>query len=414
MTGAKHLNIMPRTLTNDSTGDDVRFLQEKLNSRPPTLLPPLVVDGDFTAPTRARVEEFQRNNGLTANGKVGPATWTKLLQHATTKSSGFFVLGRHLYDRFGVKVLLRGVNKMCVFDNDDLEGVTSFSEIKQTGANAVRIVWAITTDLQPNGPATSTAILDALISNAKANHLVPMIELHDATGDWGRLGELVDYWTQPSVVSIIKKHAHYLLVNIGNEVGDETVSQQDFVEGYTDAIQRLRAAGIHTPLVIDASDFGKNLTILNNTAATLRAADPDYNIVFSVHLYWSISCGADEAFIRSNLQEAVDLDYPLVVGEFSQFGGFPCGSPNGTSMCSEGGKIDYQTILAVCDQHAIGWYAWEWGPGNDFNDPLCAVMDMTPDRRFANLKPGWARDSALDSPFSINNTSVTPASITNP
>jgi mannan endo-1,4-beta-mannosidase len=189
------------------------------------------------------------------------------------------------------------------------------------------------------------------------------------------------------------------------------VSQEDFVEGYTDAIQRMRVAGIHTPLVIDASDFGKNLTMLNATAATLLAADPDYNIVFSVHPYWSISCGADEAFIRSNLQQAVDLDYPLVVGEFSQFGGFPCGSPDGASICSEGGKIDYQTILSACDGHGIGWYAWEWGPGNDFNDPLCAVMDMTPDRLFANLKPGWARDVALDSPFSIKNTSVTPASI---
>jgi mannan endo-1,4-beta-mannosidase len=402
---------MPRTLIEGSTGDDVSYLQERLNSLPPTLLPPLVVDGDFTAQTKERVEEFQSNNGLMVDGNVGPFTWTKLLGHATTTSSGFFVLGRYLYDRLGVKVLLRGVNKMCVFDGEDPEGLTSFSEIKQTGANTVRIVWAITTDLQPNGPATSAATLDTLISNALVNRLIPMIELHDATGNWGRLGELVDYWTQPSVIAIIEKHAQHLFVNIGNEVGDDTVSQEDFAEGYTDAIQRMRAAGIHTPLVIDASDFGKNLTMLNDTAATLLAADPDDNIVFSVHLYWSISCGADEAFIRSNLQHAVDLDYPLVVGEFSQFGGFPCGSPDGTSICSEGGKIDYRTILSACDGHGIGWYAWEWGPGNDFYDPLCAVMDMTPDRLFANLKPGWARDVALDSPFSIKNTSVTPASI---
>jgi mannan endo-1,4-beta-mannosidase len=38
-------------------------------------------------------------------------------------------------------------------------------------------------------------------------------------------------------------------------------------------------------------------------------------------------------------------------------------------------------------------------------------MDMTPDRLFANLKPGFAREVALDSLFSIKNTSVTPASI---
>ena len=116
---------------------------------------------------------------------------------------------------------------MSVFDGSDPQGLVSFPEIKKTGANTVRIVWAITSDLSPGGPATAT--LDALITNAKANHLIPMIELHDATGDWTRLNDLVTYWTQPAVVSIIDKHEGYLLVNIGNEVGTDTVSQADFV-----------------------------------------------------------------------------------------------------------------------------------------------------------------------------------------
>src|SRR5207245_6566823 len=122
---------------------------------------------------------------------------------------------------------------------------------------------------------------------------------------------------------------------------------------------------IHTPLVIDAPDWGKNLTMLNNTAAALVAADPDGNLMFSVHLYWAMSCGADAAFIESNLQIATGLDYPLIVGEFSRYGGQPCGA-DGASMCSEAGEIDYKTILSACHALGIGWYAWEWGPGNDF------------------------------------------------
>ena len=401
---------MPRTLRIRSAGDDVKFLQERLNSRLPTALPLLGVDGKFRAKTLARVKEFQGNNVLTVDGIVGPPTWIKLLGDTVVKMTGFFVLGRDLYDRRGSKVILRGVNKMSVFDNDDPLGLVSFPEIKQTGANTVRIVWAITNNLQAGGPATSMATLDALIANAKANHLIPMIELHDATGDWSRLHELVTYWTQPAVVRIIKKHQAYVLVNIGNEVGDDTVSQADFVVGYTDAVQRMRAAGIHAPLVIDASDWGKDLGRLNNTATTLLAADPEGNLMFSVHLYWSLSCGADAAFIRSNLRQAVDLGYPLIVGEFSRFGGFPCSKPD-ASMCSPAAEIDYQTILAACHELQLGWYAWEWGPGNDFNDPLCAVMDMTPDRLFAHLKPGWGHDVAIASPFGIQQTSVTPASI---
>jgi len=398
---------MTRTLHIRSSGDDVKFLQERLNSLPPTALPLLTPDDKFGAKTRTRVQEYQGNNALTVDGIVGPLTWGSLLGHAVVKTTGFFILGRDLYDRRGVKVLLRGVNKMSVFEQpDDSRGQISFGEMKQTGANTVRIVWAIATDQG----VTSTATLDALITNAKANHLIPMVELHDATGDWGRLDELVNYWTQPAVVSIIKKHQAYLLVNIGNEVGNDTVSQADFVAGYTDAVQRLRAAGIHTPLVIDASDWGKDLGMLNNTAATLLAADPEGNLIFSVHLYWSMSCGADAAFIRSNLQQAVNLGYPLIVGEFSRYGGFPCSDP-AASICSPAAEIDYRTILAACHKFQLGWYAWEWGPGNDFNDPLCAVMDMTPDRLFAHLKPGWAQEVAIASPFGIQQTSVTPASI---
>ena len=401
---------MPRTLRTRSSGDDVKYLQQRLNSRPPTALPLLAVDGKFGAKTRARVQEFQANKGLPVDGVVGPVTWGSLLGHAVAKTTGFCVLGRDLYDRRGARVLLRGVNKMSVWDNDDPLGLVSFAEIKRTGANTVRIVWAITSNLQPGGPATSTGTLDALLKNAKANHLIPMIELHDATGDWNRLDELVSYWTQPAVVRIIKKHQAYLLVNIGNEVGNDTVSQAEFVAGYTDAVRRMRAAGIHTPLVIDASDWGKDLGMLNDSAAALLAADPEGNLIFSVHLYWSMSCDADAAFIRSNLQQAADLGYPLIVGEFSQYGGFPCSDP-AASICSPAAEIDYRTILAACHELQLGWYAWEWGPGNDFNDPLCAVMNMTPDRLFAHLKPGWAQEVALASPFGIQQTSVTPASI---
>jgi mannan endo-1,4-beta-mannosidase len=290
---------------------------------------------------------------------------------------------------------------MSVFDDTDPTGTISFPEIRKTGANTVRIVWAITQDLQRNGPVTSASTLDALITNARANGLVPMIELHDATGNWGRLGDLVAYWTQQPIVNIIKKHQNYLLVNIGNEVGDENVSDAQFLAGYTGAVQQMRQAGIHTPLVIDAPDWGKKLTTLTATAASLLAADPDHNLIFSAHLYWGIANGANAQFIRTALADAVAANYPLIVGEFSRHGAY---DPNGGSICGPGGETDYRTILEECHKHGIGWYAWEWGPGNDFFDPLCASMDMTPDRMFASLKTGWAKEVALTSPFSIKNT----------
>jgi mannan endo-1,4-beta-mannosidase len=397
---------MPQTLMLGSTGQDVILLQTTLNDRTPTTLPLLLVDGSFGSVTLQRVKEFQSNNELFVDGIVGPITWSKLLEDIPPLKQTFHTQGRHLHDFAGNKVILRGINKMSVWDEDaDPAGSISFPEIRKTGANSVRIVWAIRRDLQPGLSDTDPTHLDTLITTAKANHLIPLIELHDATGDWSRLPDLIDYWIQPEIVNIIQKHQEYLLVNIANEAGNDLVSEDQFIEGYSPAIQRMRAAGIHTPLVIDASTWGKDLDRLDATAARLIDVDPEKNLLFSVHLYWSISDGADANFIRSKLQNSVNLGYPLIVGEFSRFGGF---AGKGISVCSANGEIDYKTIIEVCDQNEIGWYVWEWGPGNDFLDPLCAVMDMTPDRLFAHLKPEWAEEVAISSPHSIQNTSVTP------
>ncbi len=314
----------------------------------------------------------------------------------------FTVSGRTIRDAAGKPVVLRGVNKMSVFDDEDPRGAISFPEIRKTGANTVRIVWGITSNLAPNGPKTNPDVLDALIGNARSSGLVPMIELHDATGDWSRLDSLVNYWVQPRIVSIIQKHREYLLVNIGNEVGDDTVSDAQFTQRYTAAVQRMRGAGIRTPLVIDAPDWGKRLTTLNATAAALLDADPDRNLIFSVHMYWPANGGATQQFIKDALQGAVNANYPLIVGEFASHGAF---NPNG-SICAEGGRVEYKTILAETQRHGIGWYAWEWGPGNGFNDPLCALMDMTTNRRFDSLQPGWATEVATTDPNSIKNTAT--------
>ena len=60
----------------------------------------------------------------------------------------------------------------------------------------------------------------------------------------------------------------------------------------------------------------------------------------------------------------------------------------------------------MCHEFQLGWYAWEWGPGNAFGDPQCDKMDLTTDGQFANLKGGWATDVVNTLPGSIKNTST--------
>ena len=144
------------------------------------------------------------------------------------KTPTFQTKGKQLLDRCGKSVILKGVNKLSVFDSVDPTGANYFPEIAKTGANCVRIVWEMTDGVNPN-PITR---LDQLISNAKANKLIPIVglwdftEISDGDGGFSRLTEYVDYWASPALVALIKKHQAYLIVNIANEAatGDETNS----------------------------------------------------------------------------------------------------------------------------------------------------------------------------------------------
>ena len=63
------------TLTLDSNGEDVEYLQRRLNGISSASL---VVDGIFGVATEEAVKKFQKQYDLTVDGIVGPQTWAML------------------------------------------------------------------------------------------------------------------------------------------------------------------------------------------------------------------------------------------------------------------------------------------------------------------------------------------------
>jgi mannan endo-1,4-beta-mannosidase len=299
-----------------------------------------------------------------------------------------YVLGRDLFDRCGEKVVLRGINHMVIWT--DPEGKT-FPEIAKTSANALRIVWTVKDDLGPEA-------LDRVLTRALENRLLPIIELHDATGMLGEVPHVVDFWVRPEVVQVLKRHEASLIVNIANEAGASGTSAEAFVSTYALAIARLRQAGLLLPLMIDAPGWGQDIDVLQEAAPELLLADPERNLLFSAHVWWvqgpnSADPGSTRR-IQAELEESVAMNLPLVIGEFGHAG----------VRCAR--SIDYVTLLSEAHRHQIGWLAWSWGPGN--RD--CAEMDMTTDGRFATLR-GWGLEVAVESPYGIQKTAHIPASI---
>lgn len=305
---------------------------------------------------------------------------------------GFFVQDRFLYTKDNEKVILRGVNHMFIWT--DREG-KSIPEIAKTGANVVRIVWNM---------RGRVCDLDRIIGECIANNMIPMPELHDATGKWDRLPDLLSFWLRDETLQMIQDHQEYLILNIGNEVGSEEVEGEDFYNAYNSAVTQMRASGIRVPLVIDADAWGQSTNNIFGQGKRLLQSDPEHNLLFSVHMWWpsehhdpqKTGYATVKDRVTGELEQSVALGIPLIIGEFAPV------AVNGAK------DIPYQFIMAEAERLEIGWIAWSWGPGNYDSQ----TMDMTTHGSFNTLAE-WGRNVCVDSSLSIQNTSVIPSFILN-
>jgi len=274
----------------------------------------------------------------------------QLQKPAEVASTGFFVQGGKLYDKFGNEFVMRGVNNPHIWFDTSNQWLAyhALEDIAGFGVNTVRIVW------QTNGSAANLA---RVIRRIVELRMVPMVEMHDVTGGTTNESLLLmsTYLAREDVKQVLLAYEDFLLVNIANEW-----SGSDFTAAYSAAISRLRTAGIDHTLVIDSNGFGQNAETILNEGAALTAADPQHNVLFSVHMYDEYSTDADgPARVTALLEQAAAAQLPLIIGEFGWQ------SPNGAA-------IDVAHILSESVRLGVGYLAWSWH-GNDVD---LAFLDM--------------------------------------
>ncbi|WP_109831598.1 cellulase family glycosylhydrolase [Reichenbachiella versicolor] len=291
-------------------------------------------------------------------------------------------------------IVMRGYNEMFIWSSDRT-GIVTLPEIAKTGSNAVRLVWTTTGDENE---------LDQLITNSISHHMIPVAELHDATGDFSKLQMLLDYWKRPAVLDIVQKHKKWLIVNIGNEVGAGSETVRQWVDYYKDAITQLRNAGIDTPLMIDCGGYGSFEHYFIEGGQELLDHDPLKNIIFSVHTYWFGGSDQDKIQrLRSMINNAKSKGLTYIIGEGPQAVASP-------SFCNE--PFPYAEMIEILHTEQIGWLSWSWGKvnNNDCGAPN-SVFDITTDGNFGSWANSFAEEISVSSPYSIQNTSVIPTSM---
>ncbi|WCN83097.1 cellulase family glycosylhydrolase [Micromonospora sp. LH3U1] len=265
-------------------------------------------------------------------------------------AAGFSVAGGKLYDANGTEFIMRGVNHAHTWYPQQ---TSSFADVKALGANTVRVVLSSGDRWTRN----TNADVANVISLCKANRLICVLEVHDTTGYGEQSGAItlaraVDYWL--SLADVLAGQERYVIVNIGNE----PYGNQNYASWATDnanAIKRLRTGGLTHTIMVDAPNWGQDWSFtMRDNAASVFAADPARNTVFSIHMYGVFDTAAEISDYLGRFRAA---GLPIVVGEF----GFN----------HSDGDPDEDTILAYSQANGIGWLGWSWsgnGGGVEYLD----------------------------------------------
>ncbi|MDG4759215.1 cellulase family glycosylhydrolase [Micromonospora sp. WMMD710] len=265
-------------------------------------------------------------------------------------AAGFTVAAGRLYDANGTEFIMRGVNHAHTWYPQQ---TSSFADVKALGANTVRVVLSSGDRWTRN----TNADVANVISLCKANRLICVLEVHDTTGYGEQSGAItlaraVDYWI--SLADVLAGQEKYVIVNIGNE----PYGNQNYGTWATDnsaAIKRLRTAGLTHTIMVDAPNWGQDWSFtMRDNAASVFAADPARNTVFSIHMYGVFDTAAEISDYLGRFRAA---GLPIVVGEF----GFN----------HSDGDPDEDTILAYSQANGIGWLGWSWsgnGGGVEYLD----------------------------------------------
>jgi mannan endo-1,4-beta-mannosidase len=280
-------------------------------------------------------------------------------------------------------VILRGVNKMAVYA--DRAG-DSFPEIASVGANSVRFMWMLDV-------AASEAV--QTLQRAVDSDLIPIWEIHDATGNFSRMPDVAAFWTNPATIAVLQQFESRVLVNLANEAGDFSVDDTVWLDTYTSLIEDLRAAGLRMTFIVDAAGWGRNVEQLLRLAPQLIENDPLHNLMFSWHVY---NPGPDEAArVDTSIAAAIAAQIPFLIGEFG---------PVSPGLCDA--EVPYLDIIESADANGIGYLPWSWDNFNgDCNTGSGSAFDMVSDGIHAStLNAGYATEVVLTHPSSIQNTSV--------
>lgn len=320
------------------------------------------------------------------------------------------VRGRFLFDTSNAKIILRGIN-LPLLDDWSFPGSDKLAELEQSGANCVRIQWYKNYGNAAR-PAFAVQDLHNFLAKCAVNRIIPIVGLWDLTcgRDPNLLNsQLLPWWTTEPVLSMLKSHRKYIILNLANELGvyrwagtptEQAAALQNYMNQYKSAITSIRNAGLDMPIMIDAPDCGTSISAFTAIGQGLVDHDPKRNLLFSAHAYWAAYDGTSE------IANSVAANLPIIFGEVAnkqdediENGAcyYDLDGTNQNHRPATGFK--YQDLLETLNANEIGWLAWAWWKDQ------CASRQMTTTGNFADLTV-YGNDITNNASYGLKNSAV--------
>ena len=251
---------------------------------------------------------------------------------------GFHVDGNKLLDVCDNEFVMRGVNMAYTWYKSS--AYDQLKAIRNHGANAVRIVL---TDGKDYGTSADEASeVKRLIEACRELGMVTILEVHDETGS-DKISDLEDaarYFA--NIADVLKGTEASVIINIANEWHNSS-SAENWRNGYLRAIPIIRETGLRHCIMVDAGGYGQNASTIHSYGKDVLAADPENNVIFSIHMYGT---AGNSNRITSNIDGVINQGLALCIGEFGWY--------------HSDGDVDEAKILSYCKEKKVGWLAWSW------------------------------------------------------
>lgn len=295
---------------------------------------------------------------------------------ATSLGTGLFVVGSKVYDGNGKEFRFRGTNKTHIDSWAPSLGLMP--------SNATRFISYFYSDPDRVLRDMKSPNIGGTTVNGK-DIMVP--GLWDSPGgiltcrdSLSAFNAGVDVWVRDAVKYQTMERS--IVLNVANEWGNDSTAWRD---AYVAALPRIRAAGWHGLIMVDAPGCGQNATPLVTHGAAILAADPEHNVVFSWHIYGSVfdSLGGKPKQWSEQLDLVPTMDALRATGLAVILGEF--GPVNGSSPQ----VILPQRIVEQAEAHGFGWLTWSY---DDWSDP----NETGSETSFAHLKQGNTYNSDAD------------------